>query len=110
MPEPIQIAVKPRPTRTLEFRVGEETYVFAVPKSYGLVAAVRAAQAGASGDGQAEVAMFDRIEGWLFNAMVPEQAERLKARLEDPEDDLDTPHILEIFQELVKAASDRPSS
>lgn len=109
MQDTIKIDVKPKPTRTLTFQIGEDAYTFKVPKSYGLVAAVRAAQSGAGGDGQAEVAMFDRIEAWLFDSMPEGQAEQLKARLEDPDDDLDTEHVLEIFQELVKAASDRPS-
>jgi hypothetical protein len=109
MPDPIQIKVEPRAARTLTFRIGDEDYSFKVPKSYGLVSAVRAAQAGAAGEGQAEVAMFDRIESWLFDSLSEEEADRLKARLADPDDALDTEHILEVFQELVKAASERPS-
>jgi hypothetical protein len=110
MPDPIQIKVEPRAARTLTFRIGDEDYSFKVPKSYGLVSAVRAAQAGAgAAEGQAEVAMFDRIEGWLFDSMAEGEADRLRARLLDPDDALDTEHILEVFQELVKAASDRPS-
>ena len=109
MTDPIEIKIEQRPARTLMFRLGDEDYAFKVPKSYGLVNAIRLAQRTDAGDGQAEVAMFDRIESWLFDSLPPADADRLRERLLDPDDALDTAHILEVFQELVKAASDRPS-
>lgn len=109
MDEVINIAVAPREDRRITFRIGDEEYAFRVPKSYGLVSAIRGLQRGDGPAGQAEVEMFARVEDWLFEALEPAQAERLRDRLNDPDDALDTEHVLEVFQQLVKAASERPS-
>jgi len=109
MDEVIKIDVAPRAERRVTFRIGDEDYEFKVPKSYGLVNAIRSINRGDAAEGQAEVQMFDKVEAWLFDALEPDKADRLRARLLDDDDALDTDHILEVFQQLVKAASDRPS-
>jgi len=109
MDEVINIEIAPRSERRVTFRLGDEEYAFRVPKSYGLVHAIRGLQRGDGPAGQAEVEMFARVEEWLFDALDKDKAERLRERLLDPDDALDTDHVLEVFQQLVKVASDRPS-
>lgn len=105
MDDVIEIKVDPRPARTLTFRIGDEDYAFRVPKSHGLMSAVRGMKLGTGG--AAEVEMYHQIEDWLFAAC--DDADRLRERLADSDDPLDTEHIVEVFQQVVKAASSRPS-
>lgn len=107
--EVIDIPVEPRERRRLTFNVGGEIYAFRVPKLYGLMDAVAKIQDGAGQGGTAEAAMFGKIEAWLFDALDPEDAGRIRARLRDEDDDLDIEHLVALFQELVKAASKAPS-
>lgn len=102
---PVKIAVEAKPRRTVTFQIGDDDYVFKVPKSHSLMHAIRGLQA--DGSGTTEIAMYHRIEDWLFEAC--EDADKLMGRLTDPDDPLDTDHIVEVFQQLVKAASARPS-
>lgn len=107
--EVIDIPVVPRERRQLTFNVGGEIYAFRVPKLYGLMDAVAKIQDGANKGGAAEAAMFGKIEAWLFDALDKDQADRIRARLRDDDDDLDVEHLVALFQELVKVASKAPS-
>lgn len=102
---PIQIKVEPKQARMLTFTVGDDHYRFRVPKSHSLMRAVRGMQA--DGSGTAEIAMYHHIEDWLLDAC--EDGDKLLERLTDPDDPIDTEHVVEIFQAVVKAASSRPS-
>jgi hypothetical protein len=104
----VKIEVKPRPARKLTFDLGGEIYTFSIPKVYGLIETIKEAQIG-TGSGVQDAEAFGKIEDWLFSSLSLEEAQRIKERLRDEEDDLDLEHVLEIFQALTKAASDRPS-
>jgi hypothetical protein len=106
----IEIEVAERKdAKPLRFLVAGEVYEFRVPKLYGLMRTVRGLQDNKKQDGMAEVAMFGKIEDWLFSATSKADASRIRSRLEDPDDTLDVEHLVEVFQQLVKAASDRPT-
>ena len=94
-----QAGEKPR-TKTVV--IDGEEFTFARQKAYPLFKALE----GAKG----EIEQFDRVEAWLFGALPDEQAERLRERLEDPEDDLDVPHLVEVFQSLVQGVASRPTT
>lgn len=107
--EPMKIDVGPRKAPVMSVDLGGDIYEFKVPKLYGLMSAVKDLSSIGSEGGLDEAAAFARIEEWLFSALSDDDAARLIARFEDPEDSLDVPHMMELFQELVKKASDRPS-
>lgn len=106
MSDVIEIKVPPRPSRTVKFLIAGTIYEFSVPKMYRLMDAVKSIQ---SSGGDTNVAMFEKVEAWLFDAMDPEDAKNLRQRLLSDDDELDVEHLTAVFQELVKAASDRPS-
>ena len=107
----IEIETTRKPGRTIPFRIGGEVYRFTVPKLYGLVDTVKQIRANGAGsdDGMAQIAMFDKVEAWLFDSLDEEQARQLQARLRDPDDEVDVEHLIEVFQHLTKEASGRPS-
>ena len=102
----IDINVAARGSRATKFRIAGTVYTFTVPKMYRLLDTVKHIQ---SSGGEANIAMFDKVEAWLFDAMDPAEAEELRDRLMDDDDDVDIQHLIEVFQELTKAASSRPS-
>lgn len=105
----VKIDVAPREAVLMTVDLGGDLYEFKVPKLYGLMNAVRDLTSTGSDSGLEEAAVFGRIEDWLFSALPEDQAERLKARFADNDDPLDVNHLMQVFQELVKKASDRPS-
>lgn len=109
----IEVTTKREQGKRLTFRIGGELYRFTVPKLYGLVDTVKQIRAQRNGqggsDGLSDVAVFDKIENWLFECMDADDAEELQARLKDPADEVDVEHVIEVFQHLTKEASGRPS-
>lgn len=106
----IEIEVPEKPQAApLRLMLAGEIYEFRVPKVYGLMSTVRGLQDNKGPKGMAEVAMFGKIEDWLFGAMNKADEKRVRARLDDQDDQLDVAHLIEAFQHLVKAASDRPT-
>lgn len=106
MSEVIEIKVPSRPARAVKFLIAGTIYEFHVPKMYKLMDAVKSIQ---SAGGDTSVAMFEKVEAWLFDAMTAEDATDLRRRLLAEDDELDVEHLTAVFQELVKAASARPS-
>lgn len=107
--EPIVIEVAKREDARREFVIGEETYHFKIPKLYGLMDTIQKIQSDNKGAGANDVAVFGKVEAWLFDALDKKESDRLRARLLDPKDDLDIEHLVAVFQELTKIASNRPS-
>lgn len=108
----IEIETKQARGKQLTFRIGGELYHFRVPKLYGLVETVKQIRAQRTdGDGAAlnDVAMFDKIEEWLFDCLDDAEASDLKARLLDDDDEVDVEHLIEIFQRLTAETSGRPT-
>lgn len=102
----IDIDVPAREKRVMRFQVAGTIYDFSVPKMYKLMDAIKEIQ---NSTGDQNVAMFDKVESWLFDAMKPADAKALRSRLLDDDDDVDIEHLVAVFQELTKAASERPS-
>lgn len=95
--------------KRIPFRIGGEVYRFKQPKMHGLLAAVQRIQANRGKDDQlqAGIGMFEEVERWLFRCLDDDDAERLKARLADEDDEVDVDHIAQVFQQLVGKASGR---
>jgi hypothetical protein len=106
--EPVKIEVESREAVLMAVDLGGDLYEFRVPKLYGLMNAVKELTKAGEG-GMEEAAVFGKIEDWLFGAMAEDDAERLRSRFADEDDSLDVPHMMQVFQELVKRAAERPS-
>jgi len=87
------------------FEIGEDTFTFNPPKMFTFMDAV--VQSRESGAGEEQ--MFGVVMDLLYGALPKDQGERLKARLSDEGDPLDVEHVVEIFQTLTKAVTDRPT-
>jgi len=108
----IEIGTKRPQGKRLTFRIGGELYHFKVPKLYGLVDTVkqiRAQRGGQDSSGMSDVAVFDKIEEWLFDCLEEDEARELKTRLLDDEDEVDVEHLIEVFQRLTAETSGRPT-
>lgn len=85
--------------------VGHE-YLVTPPKStIALALAARAKEAGEDGG-----KIREELDGWVRLAFGTKQARSVIERLDDPEDDLDLPHIMQLMQKLSEAATSDPTS
>lgn len=85
--------------------VGEE-YLVTPPKStIALALAARAKEAGEDG-----AKIREELDDWVRLAFGKKQAAKVIERLDDGEDDLDLPHIMELMQKLAEAATSDPTS
>lgn len=107
--EIIEIDVAPRAKQTVTIRLGEESYDFTIPKVYGLVTTISQIQKSRKKEGERDIALFSKVEEWMFSCLSDKDADRIRERLLDPDDSLDQHHIVEVFQHLTKVASSRPS-
>ena len=101
----VQIVADKRQSMVIEL-VGMR-YTVKVPKaSLALKLAVRAKQAD---DNPALLAQT--IDEWISRAFSSEDAESVKHRLyEADDDDLDLPHIMKLMEALIERTTDNPSS
>jgi len=94
--------------KPIPFAIDEDEYVFTPPK-----VATIATDLFDDLDSDDETratssarAAFD----WLSNGLPEKQAERIKTRLKDPDDDLDLPDIVEVIKWLLGKVSGRPTT
>lgn len=100
----IVIEADPREPFTVSL-VGEE-YLVTPPKStIALALAARAKEAGEDGG-----KVREELDGWVRLAFGKKQAAKVIDRLDDAEDDLDLPHIMELMQKLAEAVTPDPTS
>lgn len=104
MTDRIVINAKPRKPATVS--LVDEEYLVTPPKS--TIALALAARAKAAGDDGEKVRA--ELDGWVGLAFGKKQAAKVQARLDDPDDDLDLPHIMELMQALAAAATPDPTS
>lgn len=107
--EVFEIEITPREKKTITIRLGAEEYEFTIPKVYGLVNTLSAVQKSRKKEGERDIALFSKVEDWMFSCLSAKDGDRIRERLLDPNDDLDQPHLMEVFQYLTKVASNRPS-
>jgi hypothetical protein len=96
-----------RERKVVEFTLDDETYTFTAPKQAGLVMSV-VQTVGVDKASTDSDAVRDLLN-WLGDGLPDEQATRLLARLQDPDDDLDLAQINDIARYLISQVSNRPT-
>lgn len=100
----IVIDVEPRSPLTVS--LGGEEYLVTPPKS--TIALALAARAQSAGSDPQKVR--EELDNWVRIAFGRKQAAKVAERLDDDEDDLDLPHIMDLMQKVAEATTSDPSS
>jgi len=87
---------KPEP---IPVTLGDKVYRGFPPKTAGTFRAVKRIQE-ASDDPEK---MLNEIENWLKSVFTAADAKKILARLEDPRDGLDMPHVIELLQKMMQS-------
>lgn len=105
MAEHLSYSVSKRNTKPIEFDIGGEEYHFTPPKTASMVLPV------IEQDDVDEMSLMSLKQqyDWLEAGLPEEEAERLKARLLDPKDDLDTSDLDKISEWIMKQVNGRPT-
>lgn len=102
----IRIEAEPRPTILVEL-VGVEYSVSPPKAALALKLSVHSKQAMDSKDPE----QMDRaMQEWIATAFDPETAEKVRARLDDPRDALDMPHIGQLMRAVMEATTGNPTT
>lgn len=104
MTKRISISATPREPITLDL-IGVE-YLVSPPKSTVAIALAERAQ----GAGNDPAALLAELKTWVKAAFGTKQATSVIKRLDDPSDDLDLPHILDLMTQLVEIGTPNPTS
>lgn len=104
MTKRIVVTAAPREPITVDL-VGME-YLLDPPKStYAIKLARRAKEAGDDTDAQ-----WGIIEGWVTRAFGAKQGKKVLERLDDEDDDLDVPHIMNLIEQLAEVTTENPTT
>lgn len=102
----MEINAEPRKPFNLTL-VGEEYMVFP-PKT---MMSMLLAKASKSSDGGTDVGQFyEGLSHWLTAAFGRKVAPKVIKRLEDPEDDLDIDHIMQLIEKMTEGATGNPTT
>ena len=103
---------KPAGERTREVVIHGHAYTFALPKAHQLMQVVVEARRRRDGDdsGVAEIAAYQQMVDMILGYLPDEQADDLRARLDDPHGPVDADDIIETFRYLQAEAAGRPTS
>lgn len=93
-------------TRTL-FRIDGEDFYAVKPKAGVLMGLMLDGQAAEGGDEMAQVRI---IEAFIDTTLEPDSGDRIRARLEDPDDDFDVDTLAEVITALQGAWGRRPTT
>lgn len=96
-----------RARKPVEFVLDDDEYVFTPPKVAGLVLdAFNGDDDDDTRQRSAAQAAFD----WLYDGLPEDDADRIVARLRDPDDPLDLPDLVEVIKWLLSKVSGRPTT
>ena len=101
-----RIVISAEPRTAIPVSLVDEEYLVTPPKS--TIALALAARAKAAGEDAEKVR--EELDGWVLIAFGKKQAAKVQARLDDADDDLDLPHIMELMQKLAEAVTPDPTS
>jgi hypothetical protein len=101
-----RIVITADPREPIPVSLVDEEYLVTPPKS--TIALALAARAKEAGDDAAKIRT--ELDSWVLMAFGKKQAAKIQARLEDNEDDLDLPHIMNLMQKLAEAVTPDPTS
>lgn len=109
MPQRIDIEAEPREDVQVKL-VGTE-YLVKPPKgSTAINMAKQAAEAEKDDSASSSVKSFELIEDWINRAFGKNQAKKIHARLNDPDDELDIPHIMQLVNKLSEITTGNPTT
>lgn len=97
---PLEVKAKRRNKITVKL-VGQ-TYQATPPKAIISMKFARVAQEA----GEDVTAMVDALMEWLELTFQDGQADKIEARLYDPNDDIDFPHVIELMQKLTEKTTE----
>lgn len=100
----IVIAATPREPISVDL-IGTE-YLVTPPKTTVAIALAERVQAA----GQDIKVVREETDLWVNLAFGAKQGKKVIARLDDPEDDLDIPHIMDLMQKLAEAGTENPTT
>lgn len=98
---------KERERQVVEFDVDGEQFTFTPPKRAGLIASV-VSTVGLNRVSTETDSVRDLLN-WLGEGLPDDQAERILARLNDPDDDFDLDTVNEIARYVLGQSSNRPT-
>lgn len=101
-----RIVISAEPRKAIPVSLVDEEYLVTPPKS--TIALAMAARTKAAGEDGEKIR--EELDGWVIAAFGRKQAVKILARLDDAEDDLDLPHIMELMQKLAEAVTPDPIS
>jgi hypothetical protein len=100
------------PTKTrdvIEFTLDDADYHFTPHKVASVMMPVLDADAAGTDADSDELTMTQRTWEWLKAGLPPDEYDRIWARLDDPDDDLDVPDVAEVVRWLIQKVSGRPT-
>jgi hypothetical protein len=96
------------PVEPMTVRLIGVEYILNPPKAaFGVALAERAAAMDRDKDG---MLMWAEIWQWVERAAGKKQSRAIKARLDDPDDNLDIKHVTELMKRVMAEASKNPTS
>lgn len=82
-----------------------EVYEVSTPKTVLAIRVAKAAQ-----DAKDMSSLMDSLNDWVVAAFGPKSGAKVMARMEDPEDDLDMMHIVQLVQALMARTTGNPTT
>jgi len=101
-----RIVIEAEPRKPIPVSLVDVEYLVTQPKS--TVAIALAARAKTAGEDPE--ALRAELDNWIDIAFGKKQAAKVKARLDDPDDDLDLEHVMSLMSKLAEAATGDPTS
>ena len=101
----IQILAKPAQQITVDL-IGKE-YLVKPPKATLGLAIAEAGNNTATGG---VTNMLDRVNDWIIAAFGEKNGKAVIARLNNPKDDLDLPHVMELMRQLTEEVTGDPTT
>lgn len=100
--KPADFQVKASQRKTMQVDLVGVTYQIRIPKSYAML---RFAALSQNTDDMDMSAMVEAMNAWIKQAFGKEGTEHVHERLDDPDDDLDIDHIMQLMEAVTEASA-----
>lgn len=98
---------KHRDRKVIAFELDGRTFQFTAPKESATLIAMLGAVG--SSDGQVQAQAARQMLNWFDDGLTEDDMNHIRARLEDNDDDLELADLVEITNDLLAEAMDRPT-
>lgn len=105
----LEINAKPKEPINLKL-VGKEYRVFPPKTIQSLLLAQAGRGSKKDGSDSDPMKMYDEVKKWITMAFGRKEAPKVIARMEDPNDELDLDHIMELMEKLMEQSTGNPTS